>query len=131
MTPQITVTTTRPLAATFNGKTLTIPAGHTFTAEWVGWDPIVKGGTYRLHGVLHGTDGRRRRVFPGFEPTVRVDRLHRAATHTEPLHRYCDRCHGTGRNLWLHDYANRRSLDGPHCKVCTGTGHTKTYPANA
>ncbi len=122
----VTVTTTRPLAVTFNGKSFTIPAGHTFAAEWT-YDR----GFYRLHGALYGADGRQRRVFPGFEPTVRVDRLHRAATHTEPLHRHCDRCQGTGRNLAAGNPSDPRRHDGPDCKACAGSGHTRTYPAKA
>lgn len=124
------VTVVRPLTVTTaNGKPFTIAPSQQATAAWSGWTPDLKGSTYYVTGTLHDTDGRILRCWEGFEPQVRVDRLHSATEHAEPLHRYCDRCHGTGRNLWAHNYGDRRAYDGPNCTACSGSGHTRTYPA--
>lgn len=129
MTSQL-ITVVKPLTVTtVNNNNFIVSPGQQATVKWDGWSPISGGGFYRLSGAMHNADGRRLRCWPGYEPTVRVDRLHRAVAHAEPLFRYCDRCHGTGRNLAQHNYGTRRALDGPHCKACTGTGHTKVYPA--
>jgi hypothetical protein len=113
---------------TANGRPFVLAVGQQVTAALVPWWPG-KAGLYQLSGHLVATDGRRLRYLPGYEPTVRVDRLHRAVTHPEPMYRHCDRCHGSGQNLWAHCYSDRRSLDGPTCTACTGTGHARTYPA--
>jgi hypothetical protein len=124
------VTLVLPLTVTTaSGKPFTITPGEQATATWAGWTPTIKGSTYYLSGTMHNAEGRLLRCWDGFEPRVRVDHLHRAVTHTEPLYRYCDRCHGTGRNLWAHNYGDRRSHDGPNCKACSGSGHARTYPA--
>ncbi|MFB7908138.1 hypothetical protein ACFC1T_17035 [Kitasatospora sp. NPDC056076] len=123
------ITITRPLTVTTaNNNPFTLAAGQQVTATLIPWWPG-KIGLYELSGRLVSSDGRQLRYFPGFEPTVRVDRLHRATSHAEPLYRHCDRCHGTGHNLWAHNHSDRRSLDGPTCKACSGTGHARTYPA--
>ncbi|MEV7770481.1 hypothetical protein [Kitasatospora sp. NPDC086791] len=123
------ITITRPLTVTTaNGNPFTLTVGQQVTATLIPWWPG-KAGLYQLSGCLVSPDGRQLRYFPGFEPTVRVDRLHRAVDHPEPMYRHCDRCHGTGRNLWAHSYGDRRSLDGPTCKNCAGTGHARTYGA--
>ncbi|WP_405611420.1 hypothetical protein [Streptomyces sp. NBC_01508] len=120
------VTFTRPLKiTTANGRQVTIPVGAQAEAKFVGWTPVAEGAMYQLSGEF-GV-----RFLPGFEPTVRVDRLHRATAHAEDLHRFCRNCHFTGQ---VTHWRNGRSMDllpEPRpCTACEGTGHAKTYPAN-
>lgn len=130
------VTVVRPLTVTTaSGNPFIIAPGEQATVEWKGWSPVLKGGIYYLTGTMHNADGRQLRCWDGFEPWVRVDRLHRAVAHTELLYRYCDRCHGTGRDLGRiarsrYDYVNGQAVM-PTCPACAATGHAKTYPATA
>lgn len=63
---------------------------------------------------------------------MRVDRLHRATAHPEPLYRFCRKCNFTGR---ITHWRNGQSMDllaAPKpCAACEGTGHAKTYPPTA
>jgi DnaJ-class molecular chaperone len=72
------------------------------------------------------------RFFPGYEPTVRVDHLHRATAHPEPLYRFCRTCNFTGQ---ITHWRNGRSMDPlavpKSCTACDGTGRARTYPATA
>jgi hypothetical protein len=129
------VTVARPLTVTTaNGNPFTVAAGQRITVTLLAWWPNA-GGLYRVSGEMRDADGRQLRHFPGYEPTVRVDRLHRAVSHTEPLYRWCDRCQGTGHDLArvrrsLYDWVDGRPVM-PTCQACTGSRHAKTYPATA
>lgn len=129
-----TVTTTRPLTVTrATGRDFTLPAGVQVEVTFAGWTTEANGAMYVLGGrnFQQAAYAAGIRVYdkpaPGLTPLVRVDRLHRAVTHSESLHRYCNKCQHTGR-------INRdRSGILPHprpCTACEGTGHAKTYPAN-
>jgi hypothetical protein len=121
------VTFTRPLTiTTANGRQATIPAGAQANATFAGWTPSAQGAMYQLSGSF-GV-----RFFPGFEPTVRVDHLHRATTHSEPMHRFCRKCNFSGQITHWRNGRSMDPLDVPKpCPACDGTGHAKTYPANA
>jgi hypothetical protein len=124
---KVRVTFTRPLAiTTANDKQVTVPAGTVAEATFVGWTPTAEGAMYRLSGSF-GI-----RYFPGYEPTVRVDHLHRATIHPEPLYRYCRKCHFTGEiRHWRCGNSMVPLVVPTPCTACQGTGHAKTYPANA
>ncbi len=120
------VTFTRPLTiTTANGRPATIAAGATAEARFAGYTTTAEGAMYQLSGEF-GV-----RFLPGFEPAVRVDQLHRAAAHAEPLYRFCRKCHFTGQ---ITHWRNGRSMDllpePKPCVACSGTGHAKAYPAN-
>jgi hypothetical protein len=129
------VTVMRPLTVTTANKNpFVVAVGQQITVTLLSWWPRL-GGAYQVSGSLHGTDGRQLRYFPGYEPTVRVDRLHRAVAHSTPLYRWCDRCQGTGNDLVRIRRSHYDWVDGQHaypgCPHCAGTGHAKTYAATA
>ncbi|MFI8084315.1 hypothetical protein ACIF6L_26370 [Kitasatospora sp. NPDC086009] len=131
--PQI-VTVVRPLTVTTaNGNPFIVAVGERVTVTLAPWLPK-QCGTYRVSGSLRDVSGRVLRYFPDYEPTVRVDRLHRAVTHGAPLARHCDRCHGTGRDLGRISRSHYDWVEGvakmPTCQACDATGFARTYPAN-
>lgn len=128
------VTTTRPLTVTrATGRDFVLPAGVQIQVQFAGWTPKAGGAMYELSGdaFIEAAYEAGARVYPepapGLRPLVRVDYLHRAVAHPEPLHRYCSKCQFTGRinrerGQWL--------LHPRACPACDGTRHSKTYPAN-
>jgi hypothetical protein len=128
------VTVVRPLTiTTAGGNPFVLGAGQRATVDLLPFWPG-QANLYRVSGSLHHAgDGRALRCFPGYEPTVRVDRLHRAVAHPEPLYRHCDRCHGSGQDIRRVRRSQYDWTDGepvvPTCQPCEGTGHSRVYPA--
>ncbi|MER6109287.1 hypothetical protein [Streptomyces hirsutus] len=108
------------------GRELVIEAG-TRADVTPGGGPITgKNCWYRIY-----IEGRERH---GYEPYIRVDRLHQAAEHAEPLYRRCDDCHGSGetQHIRVPGLRGRQFVSEPvPCPGCSGKGHTKEYPATS
>jgi len=108
------------------GRELVIKAG-TWADVEIGGGPLTgKNCWYRLY-----IEGRDRQ---GYEPYVRVDRLHQATEHAEPLYRLCDDCHGSGKtqHVRIPGLRGRHFVSDPvPCPECSGKGHTKEYPATS
>lgn len=128
-----TVTTTRPLTVTrATARDFVLPAGVRLEVRFAGLTSQANGAMYELSGDAFRQAAHEAgvRVYaepaPGLTPLVRVDHLHRATVHPEPLYRHCPKCTFTGRinrdrGGWL--------FHPQQCRACDGTGHAKVYPA--
>ncbi|MET8985883.1 hypothetical protein ABZW49_10580 [Nonomuraea wenchangensis] len=107
------------------GREIVIEAGTWADVEPGGGPITARHGWYRLY-----IEGRDRH---GYEPYIRVHRLHQATEHAEPLFRLCDECHGSGRtqHLKVRGSGRRVFLSTPvACPACEGKGHSKEYAPN-
>ncbi|MFD8339986.1 hypothetical protein ACFV42_46475 [Streptomyces solisilvae] len=108
------------------GRELVIEAG-TWADVELGGGPITgKNCWYKLY-----IEGRERH---GYEPYIRVDRLHRATEHAEPLYRRCDGCHGLGKtqHIRVPGLRGRHFVSDPvDCPGCNGKGYAKKYPSTS
>ncbi|MDE1675193.1 hypothetical protein [Nocardia gipuzkoensis] len=126
MRQRVTFTRSATAFSGATGRELVIEAG-TWADVELGGGPITgKLCWYRLY-----IEGRERH---GYEPYMRVDRLHRATEHAEPLYRLCDGCHGGGKthHIRVPGFRGRLYVSEPvDCPGCSGKGHTKKYPATS
>lgn len=105
--------------------------GREFTVKADTWADVERGGgpvTGRNCWYKPYIEGRDRH---GYEPYVRVDRLHRATEHAEPFYRGCDHCHGLGttQNVRLPGVRGYHFVPEPvSCPGCSGRGYAKEYP---
>ncbi|WP_329583722.1 hypothetical protein [Streptomyces sp. NBC_01361] len=108
------------------GRELVIEAGTWADAELGGGPLTSPNGWYRLY-----IEGRERH---GYEPYIRVHRLHQTTAHAEPLYRLCDNCQGLGKTQHVRVPGIRGRLfvsDPVDCPGCSGRGHTREYPATS
>ena len=125
MRQRVTFTRQAKVFSGATGRELVIEAGTQADVELGGGPLTGKNCWYRLY-VVGGRDRY------GFEPYIRVDRLHRATKHAEPLYRLCDDCHGSGKTHGIRVPGLRGRLpvsDPVPCPGCSGRGHTREYPA--
>ncbi|MGW4476842.1 hypothetical protein ACWENQ_44925 [Nonomuraea sp. NPDC004354] len=123
---RVTFTRATKVISGATGRELVIEAG-TWADVEPGGGPLAGGnGWYKLY-----IEGRERH---GYEPYIRVHRLHRATEHAEPLYRTCDACHGLGKTHHIRVPGVRKRLfvsEPAPCSECSGKGHTRKYPATS
>lgn len=124
MKQRVTFTRSATVFSAATGHEIYVEAGAHAWVELGGGPLTSPNGWYKL--TIEG-----RRTSPGWEPRIRVHRLHQATMHPEPLYRICDSCHGLGRtqHVRIPGFRGKQYVSEPvPCPECTGNGHTKKYP---
>lgn len=126
MRQRVTFIRSAKVFSSATGREIVVEAGTWADVEMGGGPLTGKNCWYRVY-----IEGRDRN---GYEPYIRVDRLHRATKHAEPFYRLCDDCHGSGKTQHIRfpGLRERQFVSDPvACPGCSGKGHTKEYPATS